>query len=112
MGFWDRIEAVVVLTPDLTQVLNIQFMDQKETPGLGARIEVPLLEGKASLRLQPGTQSGQRLRLRGKGYPRRGGGQGDLYVRVRIEVPKDLSARERELFEALARASTFRPRRW
>jgi curved DNA-binding protein len=79
---------------------------------LGARIEVPLLEGKASLRLQPGTQSGQRLRLRGKGYPRRGGGQGDLYVRVRIEVPKDLSARERELFEALARASTFRPRRW
>jgi len=79
---------------------------------LGARIEVPLLEGKASLRLQPGTQSGQRLRLRGKGYPRRGGGQGDLYVRIRIEVPKDLSARERELFEALARSSSFRPRRW
>ena len=41
MGFWDRIEAVVVLTPDLKQVINIQFMDQKETPGLGARIEEP-----------------------------------------------------------------------
>lgn len=41
MGFWDRIEAVVVLTPDLKQILNIQFMDQKETPGLGARIEEP-----------------------------------------------------------------------
>jgi Na+-transporting NADH:ubiquinone oxidoreductase subunit C len=41
MGFWDRIEAVVVLTPDLSQVLNIQFLDQKETPGLGARIEEP-----------------------------------------------------------------------
>jgi Na+-transporting NADH:ubiquinone oxidoreductase subunit C len=41
MGFWDRIEAVLVLTPDLKQVLNLQFMDQKETPGLGARIEEP-----------------------------------------------------------------------
>ncbi len=41
MGFWDRIEGIVVLTPDLKQILNIQFLDQKETPGLGARIEEP-----------------------------------------------------------------------
>ena len=41
MGFWDRIEAVVVLSPDLERILNIQFLDQKETPGLGARIEEP-----------------------------------------------------------------------
>ena len=41
MGFWDRIEAVVVLAPDLQRILNIQFLDQKETPGLGARIEEP-----------------------------------------------------------------------
>ena len=41
MGFWDRIEAVVVLSPDLQRILNIQFLDQKETPGLGARIEEP-----------------------------------------------------------------------
>lgn len=41
MGFWDRIECVIVLAPDLRQVLNIQVMDQKETPGLGARIEEP-----------------------------------------------------------------------
>ena len=41
MGFWDRIECVVVLSPDLNQVLNIQVLDQKETPGLGARIEEP-----------------------------------------------------------------------
>jgi Na+-transporting NADH:ubiquinone oxidoreductase subunit C len=39
MGFWDRINGIVVLTPDLTQILNIQFFDHKETPGLGARIE-------------------------------------------------------------------------
>jgi Na+-transporting NADH:ubiquinone oxidoreductase subunit C len=41
IGFWDRIDCVVVLAPDLTQILNIQFLDQKETPGLGARIEEP-----------------------------------------------------------------------
>ncbi len=41
MGFWDRIECVVVLSPDLSHVLNIQVLDQKETPGLGARIEEP-----------------------------------------------------------------------
>jgi len=39
MGFWDRINGIVVLTPDLAQILNIQFFDHKETPGLGARIE-------------------------------------------------------------------------
>ncbi len=41
MGFWDRIEGILVLSPDLQTVLNIQFLDQKETPGLGARIEEP-----------------------------------------------------------------------
>lgn len=41
IGFWDRIEGVLVLTPDLRQVLNVQFLDHKETPGLGARIEEP-----------------------------------------------------------------------
>jgi Na+-transporting NADH:ubiquinone oxidoreductase subunit C len=41
MGFWDRIDGILVLTPDLQTVLNVQFLDQKETPGLGARIEEP-----------------------------------------------------------------------
>ena len=38
-GFWDRIEGIVVLSPDLNEMVNIQFLEQKETPGLGARIE-------------------------------------------------------------------------
>jgi len=41
MGFWDRITGILVLTPTLQEVLNIQFLEQKETPGLGARIEEP-----------------------------------------------------------------------
>lgn len=77
---------------------------------LGARIEVPLIDGKASLKLPPGVQSGQRLRLRGKGLAQRNGAQGDLYAILKIVVPASLSARERELFEELARVSTFRPR--
>jgi curved DNA-binding protein len=79
---------------------------------LGARIEVPIMGGKASVKLQPGTQSGQRLRLRGKGFPKKNGAHGDLYARIRIEVPKNLSARERQLFEELSKSSSFKPRRW
>ena len=79
---------------------------------LGARIEVPIIGGRASVKLQPGTQSGRRLRLRGKGFPKKNGGHGDLYVRIRIEVPKQLSARERQLFEDLSKSSKFNPRRW
>ena len=77
---------------------------------LGARIQVPLLEGQANLKLAAGAQSGQRLRLRGKGLTRRGGGQGDLYAVIRIVVPASPSGRERELYEELARVSSFRPR--
>lgn len=39
MGFWDRIDGIIVLTPDLNEIINIRFFDHKETPGLGARIE-------------------------------------------------------------------------
>jgi curved DNA-binding protein len=90
-------------------------LDAPVTPweaALGARIEVPIIGGKASVKLQPGTQSGQRLRLKGKGFPKKSGGHGDLYVRIRIEVPKNLSTKERQLFEDLSKNSKFAPRRW
>ena len=79
---------------------------------LGARIEVPIIDGRAALKLPAGARSGQRLRLRGKGLPRKGGERGDQYVTIRIEVPPRLSARERELFEELSKSSSFQPRRW
>ena len=77
---------------------------------LGARVDVPTLEGTVTMRVPPGTQSGQTLRLRGKGLPRQKGGTGDLLAEVRIVVPKTLNSRERELFEQLARDSRFQPR--
>ena len=62
MGFWDRIEAVVVLSPDLQRVLNIQFLDQKETPGLGARVEEPWFTDQfKNLRVAWNADPGQRI---------------------------------------------------
>lgn len=77
---------------------------------LGAEIQLTTLAGAVTLKLPAGTQTGQKLRLRGKGMPNPRGAPGDLYVLVSIVVPKEPSGRERELFEELQRVSTFRPR--
>src|SRR5213595_3398424 len=69
---------------------------------LGDQLIVPTLEGSARLKLPPGTQGGQRFRLRERGLPGVSGQRGDLYVVVKISVPKKLSEREREIWEQLA----------
>jgi curved DNA-binding protein len=69
---------------------------------LGDQLIVPTLEGNARLKLPPGTQGGQRFRLRGRGLPGVSGQRGDLYVVAQIAVPKKLGERERELWEQLA----------
>jgi len=78
---------------------------------LGAQIEIPTLGGRVSVRIPPGSRSGQRLRLAGKGLPRPQGGAGDLYAVLGITLPESLSDRERRLFEQLRTASDFNPRR-
>ena len=78
---------------------------------LGAQIEIPTLEGRVSLRIPPGSRSGQRLRLAAKGLPRPQGGAGDLYAVLAVALPESLSERERKLFEQLRAASDFNPRR-
>ena len=70
---------------------------------LGAELKVPLITGNVRMKIPPGTQGGQRFRLREKGLPRSGGGLGDLYVEVQIQIPKKVSDRERELWSDLAR---------
>ncbi len=82
---------------------------------LGAKVDVPTLkEGQVSLTIPPGTSSGARLRLRGKGFPDQKTKQpGDQYVIVKIEVPHTLSDRARELFEELSTEAPLSPRsRW
>lgn len=77
---------------------------------LGASVEVPTLNGKVSIRIPPGTQTGQKLRVRGRGLAERGGTDGDLIVVASIEVPQKVSDSERKLWEQLAQASDFHPR--
>jgi curved DNA-binding protein len=71
---------------------------------------VPTLNGDVTIRIPPGTSSGRRIRLRGKGLPRRKGEAGDLLAELRIVVPEELSERERELWQELEEASEFDPR--
>ncbi|HZN46531.1 MAG TPA: DnaJ C-terminal domain-containing protein [Ramlibacter sp.] len=77
---------------------------------LGAEVQVPTLDGAVLLTVPHGSQSGRKLRLRGRGLANGHGGRGDLYAMVRIDVPASLAPRERELFEELARESRFDPR--
>lgn len=75
---------------------------------LGTSVTMATLHGKAALTIPPGTQSGQRFRLKGKGLP--GHPAGDLIAVVQIHVPRRMQAREKALFEELSRASSFNPR--
>lgn len=69
---------------------------------LGTELAVPTLEGNTEVTVPPGTQPDTVLRLRGKGLPHFGGGQrGDLLLRLRVMVPEQLSATERQLYEQL-----------
>lgn len=78
---------------------------------LGAQISVDTPDGAVNMKLPGGTQAGKRLRLKGKGLPRRKGAlPGDLIVKVEILVPDKLTDRERELLEALMKESRFNPR--
>jgi curved DNA-binding protein len=78
---------------------------------LGASVAVDTPGGEAKVRVPPGTSSGRRLRLKGRGLPNRRGRPGDLYAEAQIVVPPSLSDEERRLFEQLAAVSTFDPRR-
>ncbi|MFE2610071.1 DnaJ C-terminal domain-containing protein [Streptomyces mirabilis] len=78
---------------------------------LGATVPVSTPGGTAKVTVPAGSSSGRRLRLRGEGMPNPRGEDGNLYAEVRIMVPPEPTARERELFEELAAASAFDPRR-
>ncbi|MDD4801541.1 MAG: J domain-containing protein [Syntrophomonas sp.] len=78
---------------------------------LGTNLDLSTLTGKVNLKIPAGVQSGQKLRLRGKGMPySKGTAYGDLYAVIKIVVPKIINERERELFKELSRVSNFNPR--
>jgi curved DNA-binding protein len=78
---------------------------------LGTTVRVNGLDGAHDVRIPAGTANGQKLRLRGRGLPKpKSTERGDLYVVAEIEVPKNIDAAERALWEQLAKSSTFHPR--
>lgn len=77
---------------------------------LGSSAEIPLITGKAKIKVEPGTQSGKILRLRGKGLPDVNGyGRGDILVNINVWTPQKLSGKEKELLEELRGSSNFQP---
>jgi molecular chaperone DnaJ len=107
---FDEFDIVVEIRPD-TQFIreaddlivekDISYSDAV----LGAIVEVPTVDGPLKVRVQPGTQSGTLIRLRGKGVPHlRGGGRGDQYVKITILVPTRLTREQKELLEDLRSA--------
>ncbi len=86
--------------------LYVSFVDA----ALGAQIEVPTIDGKVKIKLDPGTQSGKILRLKGKGVKDINGyGKGDQLIHVNVWTPKQLTKEERDALEILRNSDNFRP---
>ncbi|HTN18882.1 MAG TPA: molecular chaperone DnaJ [Pelobium sp.] len=86
--------------------LHVSFVDAT----LGATIEVPTIDGKARIKLDPGTQGGKILRLKGKGIPEVNSyHKGDQLIQVNIWTPKILNNEEREVLEKLKESQNFKP---
>jgi len=80
------------------------------TAALGGTIEIPTLEGKAKIKIEPGTQPGKVLRLRNKGLPSLSSyGTGDLLINIAVYVPESLSKEQKETLEQMEKTSNFQP---
>jgi molecular chaperone DnaJ len=85
--------------------LVVQVPVSFPTAALGGKVEVPTPEGTVSLKIPAGSEDGKLLRIKGRGAPKLSGkGKGDVLARVRIEVPKRVNKKERELLEELQKA--------
>ena len=82
-----------------------------EEAALGAEIKIPTPDGSVTMKVPPGVNSGQSLRLRGQGWRDAKGQRSDQFVKLKIVTPKELTLQERECYEKLRQASSFNPRR-
>ena len=79
---------------------------------LGAKIDVPTFEGMVSVKLPPGTQTGKTLRLKSRGMPKiKGEGNGDLYVKIKVVIPSELTAEQEKAFKKFANIYNEDPRK-
>ena len=97
------------LTRDGNNVLYDLYINFADA-ALGTTTEIPTIDGKARIKIAPGTQGGKVLRLRGKGIPDVNGyGKGDLLVNINIWTPRDLSKDEAAMMEKLRNSKNFKP---
>lgn len=110
---FDAFDLVISVRPDkqfvrdgddIVYELDIPYSQA----ALGGIVDVPTIDEKVKIRIQPGTQPGTLIRLRGKGVPHvQGNGRGDQYVKVTLKVPTHLSREARELLEKLEKLESF-----
>ena len=94
------------------QNLQYQLLLDVPTAILGGSAEVPTIDGKVKIKIEPGTQPGKTMRLRGKGLPvvqGYGYGTGDLIVQIGVYIPENLSREEKEAFEKLRTSENMKP---
>lgn len=111
------IQVIVSVEKDKTfqrdgKDLYYQLQLDIPTAVLGGTVEIPTLDGKVNVKIEPGTQPGKVMRLRGKGLPALQGygyGTGDIIVTVNLYVPKSLSREEKEIFEKLRDCESVKP---
>ena len=84
---------------DLISEINIPVFDAV----LGKNITVKTLDGEVTVKMPAGMQNGQQLRIKGKGMPKRDGTNGDLYVKIKINIPKRLTSKQKDLWQELAK---------
>jgi molecular chaperone DnaJ len=77
---------------------------------LGTNLEVPTIDGKAKIKIEPGTQAGKVLRLKGKGLPQLNTHfRGDILVNINVWTPQALTAEEKKIMEKLKTSDNFQP---
>jgi len=106
-----EVENTTELTRDNNNLIYNLLLDVP-TAVLGGTAEVPTLDGRAKIKIDPGTQPGKIMRLRGKGLPSVQGygyGNGDLIVNIGVYIPESLNAEERAAFEKLRESDNMRP---
>ena len=92
---------------DLEYTLNLSVPDAV----LGCSVEIPYIDSKLKIKIDPGTQPGKILKLRGKGFPSVNGyGSGDYLIYVQVYIPKRLDRKEKEVMESWRNSSSFTPK--
>ena len=98
--------------PNLSEMVQISFTTSIffTDAALGTSVEIPTISGKARIKIASGTQSGNILRLKGKGLPNVNSyGKGDMLININVWTPKDLSKEEKKMLEKLSESKNFIP---